>query len=728
MQFDLPKEKSSIIKVIGVGGGGSNAVNHMYKQGIKDVDFIVCNTDRQVLDASPVPMKIQLGATLTEGLGAGSLPEMGRKAALENEEEIRKSLAKTKMLFITAGMGGGTGTGAAPVIAKIAKEMGILTVSICTLPFSWEGKLRRKQAEDGLAELKKYSDSVLVILNDKLREIYHNLKVTEAFAHADNVLTSAAKCIAELINVALRINVDFNDVRRVMETSGVAIMGSAIATGEGRALKAVTQALNSPLLNDNDIRGARYVLVSITCGAGKDELTMDELAEITDYIQEAAGQTAEMIKGYGTDETLGEKVSVTIIASGFDRRAADLGFETPQQPEMKMVHLDEKPVVSSQLSVAETTNNGQLTTDKKVEVSKMTEPMLKSEVMEDKKEVLSKESGVGSNTNSPNSELRTPNSEEICIELKKAEEKPVAIKHIEVKFEPVVKKEEPKEENTEYRIQNTESKKEEVLVTEVISPIAETPPVVVEKEVVEVLDKGNELNTTTEINPSIAPHLSSPPITTEQIGVAEETEDEILPPPFLVIKEGEQKSFEFDLTEEPKEENTEYRIQNIESKKEEAPVASSSSSEQQRTTNNGQRTTSVNMDVKRTFIPSSGMPAERTGISANGNTGESKVTKIAEVTLHSQPPISDSEAKAKAQEKIQKLRELSFKVKTPGGLAELENEPAYRRKNVILSDTPHSSESEISRLTLGTENPSNGATNKTPSLRPDNSFLHDKPD
>jgi len=398
---------------------------------------------------------------------------MGRKAALENEEEIKKALAKTKMLFITAGMGGGTGTGAAPVIAKIAQEMGILTVSICTLPFTWEGKLRRKQAEDGLTELKKYSDSVLVILNDKLREIYHNLKVTEAFAHADNVLTSAAKCIAELINVALRINVDFNDVHRVMETSGVAIMGSALATGEGRALKAVTQALNSPLLNDNDIRGARYVLVSITCGAGKDELTMDELAEITDYIQEAAGQTAEMIKGYGTDETLGEKVSVTIIASGFNRKAPELGFETPQQPEIKMVHLDEK---KAEVKAEEI---------KKVEVSKMTEPMLKTEVVEDKKESEPKKETPS---------LAEIKKEEILIELKKVEEKPVEIKHIdiELKLDPVV--------------------------AEDIPPVTEIPPAV------------------------------------------EETEDEILFPPFLVAKEDEQKSFEFDLTEVS---NTEIKVEPV---------------------------------------------------------------------------------------------------------------------------------------------------------------------
>lgn len=415
MHFDIPKEKSSIIKVIGVGGGGSNAVNHMYKQGIKDVDFIVCNTDRQVLDSSPVPLKIQLGAALTEGLGAGALPEMGRKAALENEDEIKKVLAKTKMLFITAGMGGGTGTGAAPVIARIAQEMGILTVSICTLPFTWEGKLRRKQAEDGLNELKKYSDSVLVILNDKLREIYHNLKVTEAFAHADNVLSSAAKCIAELINVALTINVDFNDVRRVMEKSGVAIMGSASAMGEGRALKAVTQALNSPLLNDNDIRGARYVLVSITCGVGKDELTMDELAEITDYVQEAAGQTAEMIKGYGTNDALGDKVSVTVIASGFEKQTTEGGFSN-QMPEIKMVHLEE---TKQEVKV-------EPKAEQKIEISKITEPTLKSNVIEAKQVVAKDE---------PKAEAIVVKAEPV-IELKRVEEKPIEVKRIEVKLEP----------------------------------------------------------------------------------------------------------------------------------------------------------------------------------------------------------------------------------------------------------------------------------------------------
>ena len=666
MQFDLPTEKSSIIKVIGVGGGGSNAVNHMYKQGIKDVDFIVCNTDRQVLDSSPVPLKIQLGAALTEGLGAGALPEMGRKAALENEDEIRKSLEKTKMLFITAGMGGGTGTGAAPVIAQIAKEMGILTVSICTLPFTWEGKLRRKQAEAGLAELKKHSDSVLVILNDKLREIYHNLKVTEAFAHADNVLSSAAKCIAELINVALTINVDFNDVRRVMEKSGFAIMGSAMATGEGRSLKAVTQALNSPLLNDNDIRGARYVLVSITCGVGKDELTMDELAEITDYVQEAAGQTAEMIKGYGTNDTLGDKVSVTVIASGFEKNSTDIGLEM-QLPEMKIIHLDDKKAEAK----------GEVK-EEKVEVSKMTEPMLKSQVIEDKKDASTPLSVTKDEALTNAMDIR----EEILIELKKVEEKPVELKRIEVKFEPVV----------------SEAKEE------VPPVIAETtPPVIEETEIISEV-----IAVIPVIEEVVAPIAEVTPVVEDKL----EEKEEAFVEPFLLVKENEQKSIEFDLTEVP----------SMETPKAEIPVAKvEETTVSEVKVEEKIEIPAVNMDVKRAFMPSS-------NISSNDNSSESKVTKIGEVHLNSVPPISDEDAKRKAQEKIQKLRELSFKVKTPGGLAELENEPAYKRKNVVLSDTPHSSESEISRLTLGTENPGNGATNKTPSLRPDNSFLHDKPD
>ena len=342
MQFELPNAEGSIIKVIGVGGGGSNAVNHMFRLGIKGVDFIICNTDRQALEKSPVPNKIQLGGTLTKGLGAGSIPDVGRDAAIESIEEIKNYLSdNTQMVFITAGLGGGTGTGAAPVIASIARELGILTVGIVTLPFVFEGKKRRLQAEQGLEELKKYVDTLLVIGNDKLREIYGNLKMSEAFAHADDVLTGAAKSIAEIISLHMHINVDFNDVKTVMKDSGVAIMGSAVASGERRAIRAVEGALNSPLLNDNDISGARHVLLNIM--SGSDDIDMDEFGEITDFIQEAAGGTAELITGYGTDPSLGDNVSVTIIATGFKTKPSQ-SFEASFIRERKIVDLNETKV------------------------------------------------------------------------------------------------------------------------------------------------------------------------------------------------------------------------------------------------------------------------------------------------------------------------------------------------------------------------------------------------
>ena len=317
MKFDLPKEQSSIIKVIGVGGGGSNAVNHMYRLGIKGVDFVVCNTDHQALDTSPVPTKIPLGQSLTEGRGAGSIPDVGKNAAIENLEDVNEILAKnTKMIFVTAGMGGGTGTGAAPVIAQAAKDMGILTVGIITVPFTFEGRKRRTQAEEGIEKMRESVDTLLVINNDKLREMFGNLTLVNAFENADDVLAIAAKGIAEVISVTGQINVDFNDVNTVMKDSGVAIMGSAEAEGENRAIKCVENALNSPLLSDNNIDGAKYVLLNITYGT--QAVLMDEISDITDYIQEEAGSTADVIWGHGYDESLGDKLCVTIIATGFN--------------------------------------------------------------------------------------------------------------------------------------------------------------------------------------------------------------------------------------------------------------------------------------------------------------------------------------------------------------------------------------------------------------------------
>lgn len=352
LQFEMLKEQSSIIKVVGVGGGGGNAVNHMYKQGISGVDFIICNTDAQALELSPIPNKVQLGASLTEGMGAGADPDVGENSAIESIEDIKRMLGiNTKMLFITAGMGGGTGTGASPVLAKAAKEMGILTVAIVTTPFTFEGKRRKSQAEEGLEELRKYVDSYLVISNDRLRQIFGNLTMTAAFAKADDILTTAAKGIAEIITIPGYVNVDFKDVRTVMNNSGVAIMGNAISSGEERALEAVTGALASPLLKDNEIEGARYILLNITSGTR--EVTMDEISIITDYIQEKAGLSADLIWGNCIDETLEEELSVTIIATGFqtsEERVKEKEKEkiaiplTPDEPKSVFV----KPVTQNQ--------------------------------------------------------------------------------------------------------------------------------------------------------------------------------------------------------------------------------------------------------------------------------------------------------------------------------------------------------------------------------------------
>ncbi len=318
--FDLPKNKSSVIKVIGVGGGGSNAVNHMKNTGIKGVDFIICNTDAQALYHSPVDVKIQLGVALTEGLGAGANPEVGQQAAVENIDEIKTILGtNTKMLFITAGMGGGTGTGAAPVIAKAARDLGVLTVGIVTIPFKFEGSTRQKQAEKGIDQLRSHVDSLIVINNNKLREVYGNLGFKAGFAKADEVLANAAKGIAEVITHHYTTNIDLKDARTVLANSGTAIMGSGKATGDDRAVKAIHDALDSPLLNDNQIVGAKNVLLLIVSGSDENEITFDEIGEITDFIQSEAGGDANIIMGIGEDNSLGQAIGITIVATGFNQ-------------------------------------------------------------------------------------------------------------------------------------------------------------------------------------------------------------------------------------------------------------------------------------------------------------------------------------------------------------------------------------------------------------------------
>ena len=546
MEFELPKDKSSIIKVIGVGGGGSNAVNHMFKQGIKGVDFIVCNTDAQALDISPVPTKIQLGAHLTEGLGAGSIPEVGKNAAIETIDEIRKILSvNTKMLFITAGMGGGTGTGAAPIIASVAKEMGILTVGIVTVPFAHEGKKRKTQANEGIEQMKKNVDTLLVINNDKLREIYGNLKLSESLVYADNILSTAARSIAEIITVTLHINVDFADIQTVMKDSGRAIMGSAVAAGENRAIKAVEMALNSPLLNDSNIVGARYVLLNIV--SGNDEITMDEYGEIMDFVQDAAGQTAEIIKGYGVDETLGDQVRVTIIATGFQEGPENTSHSLTGGKKILLLTEHDTEVEAPEVNIIPSL-----------------EPQLKTIV--------------------------TPEA--------KVEESP-----------------EPK--------------------------------------------------------PSIQTEASAQPLITDDLFV-DPVRSEIDENPYAQEKAQEDSGYEFVLP------------------------AAAAQDFVNKINDNEQHAMDL-FDEPRI------------------------ISKVAPAQPERQAAPEVDQAK-RAQDRISQLRAVSMKFNSPNGVNELEKEPAYIRRAVKLENARHSSESEISRFTLGEDE------NKNPSIKPNNSFLHDSVD
>lgn len=362
IHFDLPKEKSSILKVIGVGGGGGNAVNYMFSQQIDGVNFVICNTDAQALTSSGIPNRIQLGPHLTQGLGAGANPDIGRQATEESLEEIKRILeVNTKMAFITAGMGGGTGTGGAPIIAKICKDLGILTVGIVTTPFAYEGKKRQQQAEEGIKILKQYVDTLLVISNDKLRHQYGNLKMREAFAKADNVLATAAKCITDVINSTGQINVDFADVCTVMKNGGVAILGNAEAAGENRAQRAIEEAMNSPLLNDSDISGAKWILINITSSTGEHEFTMDEVEVIQNYLLTQAGESTDVILGMGYDSNLGDKLGITLIATGFEHKdpfAKPVPKKEEPKPEEKIVMVldtteETVPVVSLKETIKE---------------------------------------------------------------------------------------------------------------------------------------------------------------------------------------------------------------------------------------------------------------------------------------------------------------------------------------------------------------------------------------
>lgn len=385
IHFEIPKNQSSIIKVIGVGGGGSNAVNYMHDLGIDGVDFVVCNTDSQALALSPVANKVQLGPHLTQGLGAGANPEIGKQASEESLEDITKILkVNTRMAFITAGMGGGTGTGGAPVVAKICRELGILTVGIVTTPFTYEGRKRMKQAQEGIDRMREHVDTILIISNDKLRQQFGNLPFTQAFAKADDILSTAAKCITDVITTTGQINVDFADVCTVMKNGGVAILGSASVSGENRALHAVEQALNSPLLNDNDIRGAKWLLLNITSAAGEFEHTMDEAEAIQAYVQQQAGDYCDVILGMGHDPNLGDKIAVTVIATGFNHKElnVDMPAAKSNEPEKIIVKLGEPAQPATQVNAPAENNAAPANANAHLNPTLVEMPAAKSSVMD----------------------------------------------------------------------------------------------------------------------------------------------------------------------------------------------------------------------------------------------------------------------------------------------------------------------------------------------------------
>ena len=606
MKFDLPKDQASIIKVIGVGGGGSNAVNHMYSQGITGVDFMICNTDAQALEQSPIPNKIQLGTTLTEGLGAGANPEVGKNAAIEDVEAIKAILQNnTKMVFITAGMGGGTGTGAAPIIAETAREMGILTVGIVTIPFSFEGRRRKQQADEGLDALRESVDTLLIINNDKLRMMYGNLRMGEAFAKADDILTVAAKGISEIITVTGYVNTDFRDVQTVMKDGGTAIMGSATAEGENRAIDAVTKALASPLLNDNEIKGANYILLNITSGA--EEITMDEIGDITDFIQDEAGLTADVIWGNCTDESLGDKVAVTVIATGFGANSTD-SFDLGKKPEKVVMTLD------ADVPTNITTPLNEDVVEKPEPTNNIEEPTLKAVVEEQP---------------TLNFETETPIVEEPVIE-------PVA-ERVVFNLEEAEEEIEAKTEEATWNW-GTTSTEEEV----------ELP--VNQKE-----------NTSEEVTEEIAGES--------------------------LVQEAVSENLQDELIEEPAAEETKTVVWNLDDN----------------VTDQDEHAADTTEEI--TFTQ------KKSNVENTNNEGPVYTNRL-----------PDEEQLKRSQERIMKIKELGMRMKTPSGINDLENEPAYKRRKINLDEITHSSENPISRFTL-----SNDEEGK-PRLNDDNSFLHDNVD
>ena len=629
ISFDMPKNQSNVIKVIGVGGGGSNAINHMFQQGIKGVDFVICNTDAQALQSSGVPNKIQLGVHLTEGLGAGANPDVGEQSAVESLEDIRRMLdTNTKMVFITAGMGGGTGTGAAPIIAKMARELDILTVGIVTMPFQFEGKMRNEQAQRGVERLREHVDSLIVINNNKLREVYGNLGFKAGFSKADEVLSTASRGIAEVITHHYTQNIDLRDAKTVLSKSGTAIMGSATASGQTRAQEAIMKALDSPLLNDNKITGAKNVLLLIV--SGSQEITIDEIGEINDHIQDEAGHGANIIMGVGEDESLQESISVTIIATGFD---IDQQYEISNTEVKKVIHALEDDSRGDEVEV-QSLEPAIISPDIVLEQEDAEAPIVHTLTEDDFEEEVSV----------------------IGNDLIKTTE---AIKNINVIYDEVLDAKPVTDEDF------------------IITPIQQV-------EEIEVEDKEEEQITLTfdlPLSNLEGEKIEEPESADEKMlfQLEEEVKDIDVTDPIELIS----------VTEVNEEGEKRYALDDFAAETE--------------------TSTKAKTEVKEEIVfEKKTLPVEELEEDTSGEIDPMN------------SPISEI-LKARADERRKKMKDFNYKFNN-AKIDEIEKEPAYKRQGVNLEDVQHSSETNASRMSVGTDD------NDDIQLRSNNSFLHDNVD
>jgi cell division protein FtsZ len=665
ISFDLPKNQSNVIKVIGVGGGGSNAINHMFSQGIKGVDFVICNTDSQALENSPVPVKIQLGVSLTEGLGAGANPKIGEQSAVESMQEIQDMLStNTKMIFITAGMGGGTGTGAAPIIAKMAKDLDILTVGIVTIPFQFEGKIRNDQAQIGVEKLRQNVDSLVVINNNKLREVYGNLGFKAGFSKADEVLATAARGIAEVITHHYTQNIDLRDAKTVLANSGTAIMGSATAVGSQRAHEAISKALDSPLLNDNKISGAKNVLLLIV--SGSEEITIDEIGEISDHIQMEAGHSANIIMGVGEDEELEKAISITVIATGFN---AEQQHEIVNTESKKIIHtLEEEQKAEQNLSANPTATPINISYDTPKAKVKEEAPIVKHVLFEEDVKVTEKKQ--------TNKELPF----EGYIETTEL------LKNIAVEYSPV---------DIHYLAEFQQLQINEIDVNDFV--IVESKMNTLDEEVSETPSEENEVEVMDDQILMFDLPINTPKEEIKKVASSEKKIEEE-EPELLVksIEDIEVKAVEVvPVTEHSDKGVKRYSLDDYEEMEAQLNEAKPAAKKEE-----------VTEEELKFETKTISTPAKEKEIDEPADPLNSPISKL----------LSD-----RTEERKRKMKEFNYKFRNSNSkIDEIEKQPAYKRMGIELDETD-SSDTNLSRTTVNTDD-------DELDLRSNNSFLHDNVD